>query len=439
MSVSPTTTKYPFGPPDRWFILSLVALDYFVLYLHRAVLGFIQPSLIAEINLTDTQLGWLQPAFIVPYTVSQLFVAYLSDRFRRRSILLCSLFGSVVVLGAMGCANSFSALVILRVCLGLAQAASVPAIAGIMADCFTPKKRSTAVSIYLMSYMSAVFVAGSLGGKIADTPAWTLPFGEQIFTLAGWRLALIGFSLVGASAVVLLFFFLREPERTERKADEGLGVGGGEWFNTVLSVVRTPSFLLLATIFILVSIIANTREFFLARYFHDSFGMTEGEAGWFSTVWIQPAQFVGLLIGGICADYWARRWRGGRAAMASLSTVAYIPALLIIGTSRSTTQLAVAMVVFGVAQGVYISNLWTTYFEVVDPAARSTATGLMNVFSTIAGFTGPFIGGLKHNGTIDNFGTAFAWLSVVAAAAVVLYVVHIAVTLPRVFRTADTE
>ena len=438
MTVSSTTTKHPFGPPDRWFILSLVALDYFVLYLHRAVLGFIQPPLKVELDLTDAELGWLHPAFIVPYAVSQLFVAYLSDRFQRRSILLTSLTASVVVLGAMGCATSFSTLVLLRVCLGLAQAASVPAIAGIVADCFTPKNRSTAVSIYLFSYLSAVFVAGYLGGTIAETPSWTLPFGEQVMTLAGWRTALVGFSLVGAVVVALLFFLLREPERTERKAGEGLGVGGGKWFSTIRSVLTTSSFLMLAMIFILFSVIVNAREFWLARYFYDSFNMSEGEAGWFSTIWIQPAQFVGLLIGGIGADLWARRWQGGRAAVAAVGVVAWVPALLIIGISRSPTHLALAMVAFGFGLGIYTANMWTTYFEVVDPAARSTAAGLLNVFAALLGFTGLVIGKLRDVGVIANFGTAFAWLSVAAFAIVVLFALHITVTLHRDFRAAET-
>ena len=71
----------------------------------------------------------------------------------------------------MGVASSFSQLLVLRILLGVAQAPSVPAIAGVVADSFTPRTRATAVSFYLLAYLTAVFVAGYMGGTIAETPA----------------------------------------------------------------------------------------------------------------------------------------------------------------------------------------------------------------------------------------------------------------------------
>ena len=144
---------------------------------------FVLPPLKAELGLSETQLGWLMPAFIIPYGFSQFFMGYLSDRFRRRNILIYSLTASVLTLGAMAWADSFLQLLVLRACLGFAQAASVPAIGGIMADCFSPKMRSTAVASYLMSYNAAGIAAGWAGGSIAETPSWTLPL---VGDLAGW-------------------------------------------------------------------------------------------------------------------------------------------------------------------------------------------------------------------------------------------------------------
>ncbi len=46
---------------------------------------------------------------------------------------------------------------------------------------------------------------------------------------------------------------------------------------------------------------------------------------------------------------------------------------------------AAMMFLFGLGVGLYQANLWTTTFEVVDPAARSTAIGLLNVASGMLG------------------------------------------------------
>jgi predicted MFS family arabinose efflux permease len=111
--------------------------------------------------------------------------------------------------------------------------------------------------------------------------------------------------------------------------------------------------------------------------------------------------------------------------------VAWVPALWIIGTSDSWWLLAGAMVLFGLALGVYQANLWTTTFEVVDPAARSTAIGLLNVFSVLASISSPTIGHLIDRGAIASIGTAISWLSVLAVVMLLLFIVHIRVTLPR--------
>ena len=417
-------------PPDRWFILTLVSLNYFTLLLHRQVIGYVLPPLELELGLTETQQGWLLPAFIFPYGLSQLFMGYLSDRFRRRSILLYSLSGSVLVVAAMAFAKDFTQLLILRSCLGLAQAASVPAIGGIMADCFSPKNRSTAVSIYLLSYTLGLMAAGSVGGKLAENP-WTFSLGESTLTLTGWRMAMLAFSVFGAIMLITFGLLLREPDRTERNEEKGLGTSGGNYWATLYAVLRVPSFWVLAAIFVLFSIITNARDIWLAKYFYTSLKMSESEAGRFATIWIQPASFAGLLLGGMVADRWSRRWKGGRSATCAIALVAWIPALLLMGTGRSTPVIAMAMICFGLVLGVYIANLWTTTFEIIDPAARSTSLGLLNVFSSFPSLVGPGLGALMDKGIIENYGTAFAYLSGVALAGVVMFAIHIWVTLPR--------
>ena len=84
-----------------------MALAYFVLILHRSLVFYVQVPLSAELSLDKTQAGWLDTAFLVPYSISQLFVAYLSDRFRHRTVLTCSLLASAVALISMGFVRSF--------------------------------------------------------------------------------------------------------------------------------------------------------------------------------------------------------------------------------------------------------------------------------------------------------------------------------------------
>src|SRR5262249_6936151 len=82
------------GTPDRWLVLFLAALSYFTLYLHRNLVNYLQPPIKAAFGISDEQIGLLSTAFLLPYTLVQIGVGYLSDRLPRRTVLLLSLIGS---------------------------------------------------------------------------------------------------------------------------------------------------------------------------------------------------------------------------------------------------------------------------------------------------------------------------------------------------------
>src|SRR5262245_10301452 len=62
-------------------MLALAALAYFVLYIHRSLLNYLQPPLQHELRLTGAQLGFLRWGFILPYCLTQLGAGYLADRY----------------------------------------------------------------------------------------------------------------------------------------------------------------------------------------------------------------------------------------------------------------------------------------------------------------------------------------------------------------------
>ena len=409
------------GTPDRWFVLCLLSVNYFTIYLHRNLINYLQPALIAELKLTDTQLGYLHWGFFLAYALAQLFVGYLSDRFQRRTLLLGSLVGSVAVLAAMGLAGSFVELLALRILLGVVQSVSVPAIAGIMADCFAAKGRSRAVSIYLLSSPFSIIAAGWLGGLIGD--------------MAGWRVATFAFAGFGGLVVLLLLVLLREPQRTERTEQVGLGTGQASLSATLASVLTTPSFLALAVAYVLIFSVGQITLFWLPRHFSEQFGMSMGGSGAMATLWNQSGTVAGLLIGGVWGDLWARRWMSGRFGVQLIGLAAGIPALLVMAVSHDAWALRAAMFVLGLASWLYLANLWTTTFDVVDPAARSTAIGLLNLASgVLGGWLSPLVGNLREQGIVASLGSVFFGLALLTAVAAALLVLIIVVLLPRDFR-----
>ncbi len=421
MNQSPANSHERYGTSDRWFVLSLLAVNYFTLYLHRNLINYLQPPIKSELHLTETQLGLLDWAFNVTYAVSQIFVGYLSDRLRRRTVLIVSLTSSVGMLAGMGLSQSFNQLFVLRVVLALAQSASVPAIAGVVADCFTAWNRSRAVSMYLLASPFSIVTAGWLGGLVAD--------------VAGWRMAMFFFAGFGGLVLGVLVLFLREPQRTERQTGEGLGEHGGSLRQTLASVLTTRSFLLLALAYVLAANVTQLTLFWLPRYFGELFGMDLKGAGRMATLWIQIGVVLGLFAGGAWADRWARRWRAGRFAVQLCGLLICVPALVVIGAAADKTLLRTAMVVFGCASWLYFANLWTSTFDVVDPAARSTAIGLLNVASGVLGaWVSPLVGYLRDSGAVKNLGSVFVGTAVMAIVAAGLLCLIIPFFLKRDYR-----
>ncbi|GIT29962.1 MAG: hypothetical protein Ct9H300mP1_20080 [Planctomycetaceae bacterium] len=108
--------------------------------------------------------------------------------------------------------------------VGFAQSASVPAIAGVMADCFTPKNRSTAVGFYNLSLNLAVVLVGTFGGQLADMPGMERRTGfpeilnsrDGVWPFSFWCRGSCWCH--GDSPLVM-----PEPKRTERESTRGLG------------------------------------------------------------------------------------------------------------------------------------------------------------------------------------------------------------------------
>ena len=418
------------GTPDRWLVLLLVAATYFTLYLHRSLINSVTPPIMGELKLSTDQVGMLGTWFFFPYALAQLGMGYLGDRFRRRTVLFASLLGSVIALAWMGAVRSFPELLATQVFMAIAQSASVPAIASTIADSFTPRTRSTAVGIYLGSYNLALVIGGKYGGRIADYN-WSIPSltGGLNQDVAGWRMAMFIFAGIGALVALALFLWLREPPRTDRLAEGGLGAAGAPLSRTILTILRVPTFWAIGGTFLLTAIVILAIQKWTAFYLNERFGLKLEDAGFQATVWIQSGTICGLFLGGRLGDLSARRWVSGRTAVQLAGMIAAAPALRAFASADSVAMLQIPMLIYGFGIGLYQANLWTTTFEVIDPAARSTAIGLLNVAAGFGSFSNILIGSYQDD--LGGLGNTLGSLSLLVGVAILLAIVNMRYLLPH--------
>tara|TARA_B100000686_G_scaffold106694_1_gene113796 strand:- start:168 stop:803 length:636 start_codon:yes stop_codon:yes gene_type:complete len=177
---------------------------------------------------------------------------------------------------------------------------------------------------------------------------------------------------------------------------------------TLRAVLSVPSFLLLAVAYLLASNVWQQLNFFLPLHVYEHYQTNLAEAGRLSTLAPQIGTVIGLIVGGWLADRWTRRWIGGRFGVQILGLVIAAPAVLVIALVDSQLMIQLALVFCGIGIWLYIPNLWATTFEVVNPAARSTAIGLLNVIAGLLG-SWPYlvVGWLRDEGVIRDLRHVF--------------------------------
>src|SRR5438046_1102138 len=80
------------------------------------------------------------------------------------------------------------------------------------------------------------------------------------------------------------------------------------------------------------------------------------EAGFTATVYLQTATLVGLLCGGVAADWLYRRTRAARLWLVCLGLLLSAPCVHLIGSSGSLALTKLAAVGFGLGSGIVIAN-----------------------------------------------------------------------------------
>jgi predicted MFS family arabinose efflux permease len=173
------------------------ALGYLLSYLYRAVNAVVAPDLVREIGLSASELGLLTAAYLASFSIFQLPLGVLLDRYGPRRVQ-----AFLVALGAAGAllfalAGSALTLTLARALIGIGFCGGL--MAGFKAVViWVPEPRRALANACIMSL-------GGLGLICATTP---LELASQSY---GWRAVFFG--LAAATIAVALLILLAVPER----------------------------------------------------------------------------------------------------------------------------------------------------------------------------------------------------------------------------------
>jgi MFS transporter, Spinster family, sphingosine-1-phosphate transporter len=376
-----------------WIVVGILWVVSMLNYLDRLLIASMREPIKESIPMTEANFGLLTSVFLFVYGILTPFGGFIADRYGRKTIIVISLFVWSVFTLWTGFVNSFGEMIIARALMGISEACYMPASVALITDYHRGGTRSFASGL-LISGLYAGMALGGAGGYIADF--W------------GWRFAFHLFGGIGILYAIFMVFVLRDAPvgqsiekgtsnvMAEKKEDSGIKIRDlleNLFFSRSYWILIIYNCLLGMTFWIIYT--------WLPTYFREQFNLSPGDAGISSTVFVQTASFVGVLVGGFWADRWSRQKIKGRLYVPVIGFTVGGPFLFLMA-STGTFGIAIAgIIVFGLAKGFHDSNHMPIICQVIDERYRATGYGILGFFSIVAGGIMVYVGGVIRDANIS--------------------------------------
>lgn len=372
----------------HWIALSLLVISICINYADRGNLGVAAKSIEVELHFGQRQLGTLLGMFFVSYAACQLVAGKVIDRWNVNWVYAAGFLLWSVATGLTGLANTFSAILCLRLVLGAGEAVAYPAYSKIIAAVFPEDLRGTA---------NALIDAGSKIG-----PALGVFFGVKLLYRFTWR----GMFVIMAAASILWLIpwcFVAPKLAVKRLAK------ASAWAPTYAELIRKRA--VWGTVLGLFG--ANYGWYFLLNwlpyYLENDRHFTGDRLALFGSLPFWAVAGSSMLFG-LFADALIRRGHEpGRVrqtiiSLGLLGCCAFLlPAVLVRGEVLFNILLLLACV----AMGGFSSNHWALTQRLSGVEAAGKWTGFENCIGNIAGFAAGYVSGVALRHT-HSFIAAFA-------------------------------
>lgn len=206
--------------PMAWYGLALLTISYALAYVDRQMLNLLVDPIKTSLDISDTQFSFVQgTAFVTAYLCAAPVFGRLVDVGNRRNILVFGVFVWSLCTALCGLADSYPALFMARLGVGVSEACIVPVSMSLIGDLFAPGRMARAQSIFYIGVQLGGGISLLAGGLVI---AFADELRGHVGALAGlttWQMAFVIIGLPGLLYAIFLFTF-REPARRQSMVDD---------------------------------------------------------------------------------------------------------------------------------------------------------------------------------------------------------------------------
>ncbi|QNN65243.1 MFS transporter [Sphingomonas rhizophila] len=398
----------------RGFVLATLTFVYVLNFLDRQLIGILAKPIQDSLGVSDGQLGLIGGLyFAMFYCFIAIPVGWFADRSNRVRVLAlaCGIWSAATA--ACGMAANYTQLVVARMAVGFGEAGGVPPSYAIITDTYPPGKRAAALGIF------------NLGPAIGAAAG--VAFGAAIAVRFDWRTPFIVIGLIGVAMAILVWLFVKEPERGAMDGGQPRTTEAAPFWQTLRMFLSNPTLMLAAlgsgaTQFVTYGL-GNFAVLFLMR----EKGMTlEQVAVWYALV-LLVGMGGGMIVSGRIIDRMRRASKAGYATAPALSLAIAMPFYLGFVWAPGWPLALILLTVVMTFNYFYLSASVALVQEEVKPNQRVLSGALLLLIMNFIGLgLGPTWVGqasdwFKAHGHVSSLQSALWTLSPFYIVAIVLF------------------
>ncbi|MEH6990032.1 multidrug efflux MFS transporter NorA [Cytobacillus firmus] len=346
--------------------LGLLLTNLFIAFLGIGLVIPVLPTLMNELGITGTTIGYLTAAFALAQLIVSPFAGRAADKWGRKIMIVTGLFIFGLSEFLFGIGKEIEVLFVSRILGGISAAFIMPAVTAFIADITTNETRPKALG-YMSAAISTGFIIGpGIGGFLAE-------FGTRMpFFFAGG---------LGALAAVLSLILLTEPERNEEHNE------GAEAGKSGFRRVMEPKYLLAFILIFIASFGLAAFESFFSLFVDHKFAFKPSDIA----IVITGGAIFGAVSQILLFDRLTRIW--GEIKLIRYSLL--LSGLLVFLMTVVHSYFAILLVTFIVFVGFDLFRpAITSYLSNIAGNEQGFVGGMNSMFTSLANISGPIIGGM---------------------------------------------